>query len=174
MSDAPFDVFLSYSRPDHDIVDRVAATLRRAGFRVFLDRWYLVPGASWPEALERALARCRSVAVLLGPGGMGSWQQREQYRALDRQAHTPDFRVIPVVLPGTEDLALGFLGLNTWVDLRSDFELGVDLLARAVRGEPAGSQASPTNCTPPSAPIADFTRSARRMPSSSCGQRPRG
>ena len=69
---------------------------------------------------------------------MGAWQQREQYHALDRQAHTPGFRVIPVVLPGTEDLALGFLGLNTWVDLRTDLDRGVELLARAVRGEPAG------------------------------------
>ena len=120
------------------MVERVAQAMHALGLKVFLDRWYLAPGSSWPEALERALASCRAVAVLLGPSGMGPWQQREQYRALDRQAKTPDFPVIPVVLPGTEDLALGFLGLNTWVDLRSDLERGLGLLAKAVHGEPAG------------------------------------
>ena len=138
MSEGAFDVFLSYSRDDQQTAERVAETLHAQGLKVFLDRWYLRPGCSWPEALERALADCRAVAVLLGPRGIGPWQQREQYQALDRQAKTPDFRVIPVVLPGTEDLALGFLGLNTWVDLRSDIEQGLGLLAKAVRGEPAG------------------------------------
>jgi hypothetical protein len=132
------DVFLSYSRADQAVVEGVAKRLHGLGLQVFLDRWYLAPGCSWPQALERALADCRSVAVALGPSGMGAWQQREQYHALDRQAHTPGFRVIPVVLPGTEDLALGFLGLNTWVDLRTNLDRGVELLAKAVRGEPAG------------------------------------
>lgn len=45
--------------------------------------------------------------------------------------------VVPVVLPGTEELALGFLGPNILVDLRPDLERGVALQARAVRGEPA-------------------------------------
>src|SRR4051795_3804141 len=138
MDSAAFDVFLSYSRADQALVERVAQALHARGLRVFLDRWYLAPGRSWPEALEDALARCRAVAVLLGPDGLGPWQQREQYKALDRQAREPAFPVIPVVLPGTTDPALGFLGLNTWVDLRPDLERGLELLARAVRGEPAG------------------------------------
>ena len=32
--------------------------------------------------------------------------------------------VVPVVLPGTEELALGFLGPNILVDLRPDLERG--------------------------------------------------
>jgi hypothetical protein len=89
-----YDVFLSYSRADQPVVEGVAKRLHGLGLQVFLDRWYLAPGCSWPQALERALADCRSVAVVLGPSGMGAWQQREQHHALDRQAHTPGFRVI--------------------------------------------------------------------------------
>jgi TIR domain len=138
VNSAPFDVFLSYSRADQTIVERVAQALHASGLRAFLDRWYLNPGRSWPEALEDALASCRAVAILLGPDGFGPWQQREQYKALDRQTKEPAFRVIPVVLPGIKDPALGFLGLNTWVDLRSDLDHGLELLAKAIRGEPAG------------------------------------
>ena len=89
----------------------------RTWAHVFLDRWYLAPGRPWPQALEEALHTCRAVAVFLGPAGMGPWQQREHYLALDRQAASATFPVIPVLLPGA-DPALGFLGLNTWVDLR--------------------------------------------------------
>jgi hypothetical protein len=52
---------------------------------VFLDRWYLTPGQSWLKALEETLAQCRAVAVCIGQGEMGPWQQREQYLALERQ-----------------------------------------------------------------------------------------
>ena len=72
---------------------------------------------------------------------MGRWQQREQYLALDRQAQNPSFPVIPVLLPGT-DPALGFLSLNTWIDLRAGISHPVTLsmLAEAVQGRPAGPQ----------------------------------
>jgi len=132
-----FDVFLSYNRADQAVIERVAQALYARGFKVFLDRWYLAPGRSWPEALEDALAHCRAVAVLLGADGLGPWQQREQYKALDRQAKEPGFLVVPVVLPNVkdQDLGLGFLGLNTWIDLRPDLGHGIELLAKALRGE---------------------------------------
>ena len=131
-----FDVFVSYSRADSDAVEQIGRALRHRGLTVFVDRWYLVAGQSWPEALEKHLRRdCRAVAVCIGASGISAWQQREHYRALDRQAHEPGFPVIPVLLPGADDPALGFLGLNTWVDLRQGLEdrATIDLLARAVR-----------------------------------------
>src|SRR4051794_21859927 len=66
---AAFDVFLSYSRADQAVIERIAQHLHAHGLTVFLDRWYLAPGRSWPEALESALAQSRAVAVLLGPNG---------------------------------------------------------------------------------------------------------
>jgi hypothetical protein len=70
---------------------------------------------------------------------MGPWQQREIYVALDRQAHDLSFPVIPILLPGAEP-ALGFLALNTWVDLRAglDDPLSLTVLTVALRGEPPG------------------------------------
>jgi hypothetical protein len=130
-----YDVFLSYSRRDQHAIERVGRWLKDRGVTCFMDRWYLAHGASWIEALEQALVKSKAVAVFLGPGEMGRWQQRERDLALDRQTSfgTP---VIPVLLPGA-DPPLGFLGQNTWVDLRIGLndERPLQVLAGAIRGQ---------------------------------------
>jgi hypothetical protein len=73
-----YDLFLSYNSVDHRIVEEVAHKLDVAGFKeVFLDRWNLVPGMRWRLELEKTLGSCRAVAIFVGRGEMGSWQQRE-------------------------------------------------------------------------------------------------
>jgi hypothetical protein len=135
-----FDVFLSYRWRDHDRVEALAQGLRQEGLRVFLDRWYMTPGRPWPQELEEVLAQCGAVAVCVGAGEMGPWQQREANQALTRQAQEPGYPVIPVLLPGAEP-PLGFLGQNTWVDCRAgEDKTGLALLAAAVRGEAPGPE----------------------------------
>jgi energy-coupling factor transporter ATP-binding protein EcfA2 len=133
------DVFLSYNSQDHVAVEAGARRLSAYGLTVFLDRWYLLPGRPWPRALEEILDACHSICIFLGPHGMGRWQQREKALALDRQTRDPAFPVIPVLLPGA-DPALGFLSLNTWVDLRGglDNPLALEILSGAVQGRPPG------------------------------------
>ncbi|MFO0779429.1 MAG: SUMF1/EgtB/PvdO family nonheme iron enzyme [Nitrospira sp.] len=131
-----FDVFLSYHWRDRESVERIARALRNQGLKPFLDRWYLVPGRPWPQALEQTLASCQAVAVCIGPGEMGPWQTRESNFALERQGRNADFPVIPVLLPGS-DPVLGFLGQNTWVDLRqgTDDPGVLSLLVGAIRSD---------------------------------------
>ncbi|MEI7869191.1 MAG: SUMF1/EgtB/PvdO family nonheme iron enzyme [Candidatus Methylumidiphilus sp.] len=137
---ARYDVFLSYHWRDQTPVHALAEKLRNQNLHVFLDRWYLTPGQLWPELLEQALATCGAVAVCIGPGEMGSWQQREQHYALDRQTREKGFPVIPVLMPGAEP-PLGFIRQNTWVDFRTGLsdDLPLQLLAAAVRREPPGA-----------------------------------
>jgi hypothetical protein len=66
-----FDVFVSYSRADQDAAERLGRALRARGLTVFVDRWYLVAGQSWPEALEQHLRDCRAVAICIGASGLG-------------------------------------------------------------------------------------------------------
>ena len=144
-----FDVFLSYHWRDHAHVEALATRLREQSLTVFLDRWYLTPGQSWPKALEETLARCRTVAVCIGQGEMGPWQQREQYLALERQVAAErqgqTFPVIPVLLPGAEP-PLGFLSQNTWVDFRArvDDPILLNTLVNAIHGRPPGPDAQDT------------------------------
>jgi WD40 repeat protein/energy-coupling factor transporter ATP-binding protein EcfA2 len=138
-SDHSYDVFLSYNSSDHVIVAKIADMLEERGLRCFLDRWYLMPGDSWLRALEKALDNSRTIAVFLGPGGLGPWQQREQELALDRQSKNPAYRVIPVLLPQS-DPALGFLSTNMWVDFRDGVDAGqLDWMAAAIRGDESES-----------------------------------
>ena len=134
-----FDVFFSYQWRDHSPVEAIARALIKRGLGVFLDRWYLTPGQPWPQALERTLASCNSVAVFLGADGLGPWQQRERDLALDRQGREHGFPVIPVLLTRT-DPALGFLKLNTWVDLSANVadEAALEILCAAIRRQPPG------------------------------------
>src|SRR5215469_15105249 len=133
-----YDLFLSYNSVDPDIVENIAQRLRSEGLEPFLDRWYLAPGTRWRPKLEDTLNLCKAVSIFVGPGEMGSWQQREVDVALDLQSRSPNFPVIPVLLPGCEP-PLGFLRQLTWVDLRTQtLDLGTAILAKAARGEPPG------------------------------------
>ena len=140
--DHAYDVFVSYHWRDHAPVEALALTLRDLGLRVFLDRWYLHPGRAWPQELEAVMSACQAVAICVGPGGMGPWQQREVNLALDRQVRESTFPVIPVLLPGA-DPVLGFLSQNTWIDLRGkpDDPVLISILAGAIGGKAPGADA---------------------------------
>ena len=120
---------------------QIQAYLKQAGLATFLDRDQLPAGQPWLSALEQAIARCAAVAVLVGPAGLGTWQQREVQLALDRQAEAEragrPFPVIPILLPKVEDPPGGFLRLQTWVDLRSDLAdpTQLHLLLTGLRGQ---------------------------------------
>jgi hypothetical protein len=137
-TESGYDVFLSYNSADHGVVEDVARKLRDKGLEPFLDRWYLAAGMRWQSELEKTLGTCKAVAIFVGPGGMGSWQQREVEVALDLQNRNPNLPVIPVLLQGCEP-PLGFLRQLTWVDLRTQpLDLGIVILAKAARGETPG------------------------------------
>lgn len=118
-----FDVFLSYNGKDKDFVETVAQLLVDAGVKPFLDKWHLVPGDPWQEALEKALDQSKSVAVFLGAHEISPWHNEEMRSALDERAKNTDFRVIPILLPGTTMPERGelprFLSRLTWVDYRN-------------------------------------------------------
>jgi hypothetical protein len=133
-----YDVFLSYNSADHGLVEDVARKLCDQGLEPYLDRWYLEPGMRWRPKLDQTLSACKAVAIFVGPGEMGSWQQREVDVALDLQSRNPNLPVIPVLLPGCEP-PLGFLRQLTWVDLRTQtLDRGIAILAKAARGESPG------------------------------------
>jgi hypothetical protein len=81
--------------------------------------------------------------IVLGPGGMTEWQRREADFAFDRAQRGEQVRVVPVLIPGG-DPPLGFLRLNTWVDLRAGLDQPrmLDVLVETIRGRATGSRPS--------------------------------
>ena len=132
------DVFISYNWHDRPAATRIAEAMKDRGLDPFFDQWSMIPGKRWQGELKNALDDYRAAAICFGRHGLGNWQRLELEIALNRQVRDGDsFPVIPVLLPGIDmdKLPLGFLELNTWVDLRDEREQDFDLLAAAVRGE---------------------------------------
>jgi TIR domain-containing protein len=145
-----YDVFLSHQSGDKSLVESIATRLvDEQGVRPFLDKWHLIPGELWQEALEEALDRSKTCAVFLGPGGLGPWENEEMRAALEERVRNKSFRVIPVWLPGAEPkdekTLPRFLRRLTWVDFRGglDDPDTFQRLVAGIRGVAPGRQSVP-------------------------------
>jgi TIR domain len=79
-----YDVFLRHQSGDNPQVESIAIRLKdEQGLKPFLDKWHLIPGVPWREAIEEALDQSRTCAVFLGAGGLGSWEDEEMRAALE-------------------------------------------------------------------------------------------
>ncbi len=128
MAAAKFHVFLSHNSADKPAVEELARRLKGDGLEGWLDKWHLVPGEPWQQALEQALADSASVAVFVGPGGFDPWQNEEMRAALAKRVSQSDgpFRVIPVLLPGgtreERSRLPAFLLASTWFEFRKTLD----------------------------------------------------
>jgi tetratricopeptide (TPR) repeat protein len=122
-----YDVFLSHNSKDKPAVEHIGHLLtEKYRLRCWLDKWNLVPGEPWQEALETALDQCQTVATFVGPNAISPWANEEMRSALESRAGDRERRVIPVLLPGapdSRDLQLPrFLTRLTWVDFRAGLD----------------------------------------------------
>lgn len=156
-----FDAFLSHNSKDKPEVEKIAESLTDSmGFNVFLDRWNLVPGEPWQEALETALNESMTCVVFVGPHIISPWQNEEMRSALSMRVSKKMLRVIPVLLPGAvkeekeSELPLFLQGL-TWVKFSNDLteEDALWRLECGVRGIPPGRNRS---SKPPPAIVCPF------------------
>jgi hypothetical protein len=146
-SEQRFQVFLSHNTADKPAVEHLAQMLVDKGVLPWFDKWNLIPGAPWQQALEDALAICPVCAVFIGPSGFGLWQTEEMNAAIDRRVSQSNgsFRVIPVLLPGARreerSKLPSFLRATTWVEFSDslDDENAFHLLLCGIRGEEPGS-----------------------------------
>jgi hypothetical protein len=64
--------FFSYSRDDSPFALRLAKDLKAAGAVVWLDRLDIRPGQHWDGAVEKALADCPNMLLILSPSSVAS------------------------------------------------------------------------------------------------------
>jgi hypothetical protein len=162
-----YDAFLSHHSADKAVVEILARRLVEAGLTPWLDTWNLVPGEPWQEAIEEALDACQTVAVFLGPSGIGSWENEEMRSALEEHVRDKSRRVMPVLLPGAPDPREKplprFLRRRTWVDFRGglDDENAFRRLVAGIRGVAPGASGAPPAQTA-ARPVPAFDRAAER------------
>jgi TIR domain-containing protein len=125
------DIFLSYSRRNKEIQQRVVGWLRTRGFSVWVDNEGLTPGTPvWEAEIERAIAAAAAAVVLLSPEAKNS----QWVRAETEYAKKNGKRVYPVLIAGEvlTSVPLGLLS-HQFIDLRHDEDAGLEALAEALR-----------------------------------------
>jgi GTPase SAR1 family protein len=131
---AEFDVFLCHNWDDKPAVRTLARHLRERGLRPWLDERELRPGLPWQPTLEDVIAGIPAAAVIVGPGGVGPWQNQE-LAAFLRQFVRRRCAVVPVLLPGADPLDLPvFLDGLTWVNLAAAEPDPLDQLVWGITG----------------------------------------
>lgn len=123
-SDSP-SVFLCYAREDFERVHALYALLKVLGLRPWLDKYDIVPGELWPQAIERAIRGADFFIASFSTSSVrkAGFVQREYRFALDALAQRPAGRtfLIPIRLDDCELPDLREVGIRLsdiqWVDL---------------------------------------------------------
>jgi tetratricopeptide (TPR) repeat protein len=122
-----FDAFLCHASTDAPWTRRLKNALAGNGLKVWLDSDEIRPGERFVPALEKGLAECETVVVVVSPEAMRSGWVTDEYSAC--LARTK--RVIPCLLRGAE-LPL-FLANRQCVDFRDESRFS-DSLAELLFG----------------------------------------
>jgi WD40 repeat protein len=94
-----YDVFLSYSTKDKQIVHALAERLKQDGLRVWLDAWVIQPGDSIPLKIQRGLEQSRTLLMCMSPDYFASdWGKLEHHTLLFRDPTNAQRRFIPILI----------------------------------------------------------------------------
>jgi formylglycine-generating enzyme required for sulfatase activity/cellulose biosynthesis protein BcsQ len=109
--------FLSYNSQDLAVAKALSAAIQRAdpSSRMFLAPTHLRTSGSWSVQLANEIANANAFVLLVGEGGVGSWQMLEYYEALDHRTNRRDFPIILVLREGQPAPGLPFLRQLHWI-----------------------------------------------------------
>lgn len=149
-------VFLSHNRLDRERIRDIAEALElEYGVPHFLDENAISAGDEFMRVIRDALETSTACAIFLGASGWGPTHLVETEMALARYRRDPEFRLIPILLPGAraEDMArLGqgtlFRDLNRIDAAADDAATVVRKLAEAVAGQRPDGERGPARLTP--------------------------
>jgi tetratricopeptide (TPR) repeat protein len=108
MPGTPLTIFISYKRANRRFVDWLEADLKARGYEVWVDRSKMEGGDDFPQTLQKAIARCDVVLVVLSPQALESKWVRMEYR----QALHINKLVIPLVRQRCHEMPLELLGVH--------------------------------------------------------------
>ena len=132
-------IFVSYSRRDLDVTQRLLKFLRAQGLALWFDHEQLIPGTPiWEVEIEKAIRRAAAVVVVLSPDSKESeWVRREVSLADQNRKH-----IFPVLVRGDEDTSISLrLITRQFIDLRSNETAGLQALLEALRDYLEGTSA---------------------------------
>ena len=122
-------IFVSYSRTDIAIMQRVKGSLHQAGLAVWTDEG-IEPGTTlWQDSIADAIEHAGCVVILLSPDAKNSvWVKREL-----NYATTHNKRIFALLVRGDESTSVPFALIGSqYVDIRVDYDAGIIRLAQVV------------------------------------------
>jgi photosystem II stability/assembly factor-like uncharacterized protein len=121
--------FISYSRDDSEFALRLAEDLKAAGAAVWLDQLDIAPGQRWARAIQDALNDCPRMLIILSPASATSTNVDDEVSFALEEHKT----VIPVLY---RECKIPFrLRPFQYVDFRSDYAAGLEILTKAVANQ---------------------------------------
>ena len=120
-TEAPLNVFISYSRKDSAAAEHLRAKLAEQKFEAYLDTHDILPGEAWQDRLTQLIVSADTVVFLISPDSVSSsvcdWEVNEAERL--------GKRLLPVVIrdSGPEAVPQRLKRLN-YVFLRNEAEEG--------------------------------------------------
>lgn len=134
------DIFISYSRKDKEVVDRLIDQLSKAGYPLWVDTEDVRGGELWQQAIVKALEACPAFILILSPHSVVSDHVR---RELDLAIENKK-PVLPVLIKPTElTAALKYqLAGVQYIDLGRDFQAGLQDLQRSLEASGIQPQAA--------------------------------
>jgi DNA-binding MarR family transcriptional regulator len=126
-------IFISYSHADQEFAKRLANALHEAGEDVWWDRWEILAGDSLIDKIfEEGLSRAAAFVVVISSESVRSkWVRQELDVATVRKIDGVT-KIIPVVI-GDAEIPSALRAL-LWIDMRQNFERGVQRIINSVRG----------------------------------------
>jgi hypothetical protein len=124
-------VFISYSRQDAQIIDRLVRDLEAAAIKVWIDREDIPGGAKWRRQIVDAIEGADAVLVALSPSAAVSDNVQKEL-GIAEEAKKP---VIPVEIRRTvvpKEMVWHLVDLQR-IDLATSFDVGVKRLVDSIR-----------------------------------------
>jgi len=149
------EVFLSYSRLDHDFADRVIDCLKHQGIQVWVDTQEIQGGDAWRAAIVRAITDCEAFLVILSPQCVASKNVvKELSLASEKNRHIIPIIGEPCDIPDGMQYQLAELQRIDFCELGFDAALQrlVNTLRRGASASAVGSSAAGSwqSSSPPS------------------------
>jgi TIR domain len=110
-------IFLSFNSKDMALAEAIRAGLNRLepDAHIFFSPISLSSGF-WVPKLGAEIAAADAFLLLIGPRGLGPWQEVEYFTAFDRHVSEKSFALVPVIAAGAQAPGLSLLRSLNWVE----------------------------------------------------------
>jgi TIR domain len=121
MTSKTYDLFVSYSHLQADLVTRLAGQLRRNQVKVWFDGWEMQPGDFLRDRISAGIEQSRCLLVVVSRDALTSnWVKYELNCGITAEIEHAGVRVIPALAPEMEHELLPIdLRAKYYLDLRT-------------------------------------------------------